>query len=187
VRRGALGAAILALGLATAAAAGEPPSPIDAIREALAQVHRTDCKTRAIADIFDYPEMARRALGRHWRDRTEAERAQLVELLQGHVLTWYSRFCERRDFVQLGTAVVDGDRAVLSATAIREGRAVAIVYRLQSPDAKRWLVYDVEIAGRSHVRALYAELDRILLNEGYRDLVARLSAERETPRTAKSP
>lgn len=181
--RAALPGIVLALGLASASAGAEPSSALDPVRETLAAVHRTDCKPSA--DLFDGTEIARRALGRHWRDRTAAEREQLVTLLRGHFVTWYSRLCERREFVQFGTATVDGDRAVLSARSIREGRDVSILYRLQSPDGKRWLVYDVEVAGRSHVRALHAEFDRILLNEGYGELIPRLAAEQEAARPAK--
>jgi ABC-type transporter MlaC component len=166
---------------------GTSTSSLDGVRTVLGQVHGTTCNAREAAGLFDYRDMARRALGRHWRDRTGAERSQLVDLVRQHVLAWYSRLCERHDFVQFGVPVGDGDRASLAGRAIRGGRDVTIVYRLRSPDTKRWLVYDVEVAGRSHARALYAEFDRLLLNEGYAELVARLTLDSETPRAAGTP
>jgi phospholipid transport system substrate-binding protein len=186
-------AGLCALGLwgwlVAAAADGPVPADIarlDQVRQVLARVHATNCQARDAAAAFDYQEIARRALGRHWRDRTEADRGELVALLRGHFLGWYSRLCQRQDLLHFQAPVVDGDRAVLPARAIREGRAVSIVYRLQLSDTARWLVYDVEVAGRSHARTLYAELDRILLNEGYRDVVARLAEEQEAARVTRA-
>jgi len=159
---------------------------LEDIRASLGRVHATSCHAREADHAFDYHEITRRVLGRHWRDRTEAERAELVDLLRGHVLTWYTRLCQRQDFVQFDPVVRDGDRAVFSASAIREGHKVSVVYRLRSSDMKHWLVYDVEVAGRSHTRMLYFEFDRILLNEGYAELVARLTAEQDQRKAART-
>ena len=166
-------------------------SPED-IRASLERVHAKpadappNCRVREVGYVFDYHEITRRVLGRHWRDRTEAERVELVDLLRGHVLTWYTRLCLRQDFVQFEPIVRDGKRAVFSASAIRDGHKTSIVYRLRSSDEKQWLVYDVEAAGRSHTRMLYFEFDRVLLNEGYAELVARLTAEQEQRKAAKA-
>src|SRR5262245_45547493 len=93
--RGLLFAWALLVGLLTAwtAMAG---APTDQLQPAVEQVIRTledpalkgpgkgeerRRALRGVADeIFDWTEMSRRALGRHWQDRTPAEQQEFVEL-----------------------------------------------------------------------------------------------------------
>src|SRR5690348_11629883 len=37
---------------------------------------------KAIGQIFDYQEMAQRSMGRHWKDRTPAEKKEFVTLFE---------------------------------------------------------------------------------------------------------
>ena len=155
---------------------------LEGIRTTLATVHGTGCDAGDAAHAFDFREIARRTLGRHWHDRTEAERRESVALLSAHFLRRYSRLCERHDHVHFELPIADGNRAVILARAIRDGRDVAIVYRLQSSDMKRWFVYDVDVAGHSRTRSTYSDLDRIILTEGYRVMIEQLAADLETRR-----
>jgi ABC-type transporter MlaC component len=157
---------------------------LEDIRTALAAVHGARCRVDELADIFDLDEIARRTLGRHWHDRTEAERTRAMELLRAYYVRRYARFCERQEHVHFERPIVDGNRAVLVARGIREGHDVPVVYRLRSSDTKRWVVYDVDVGGRSHTRSTYMELDRIILNEGYRHMVEQVAADLGSPRGA---
>jgi ABC-type transporter MlaC component len=148
----------------------------------LTKLNAAACNAGApgVPAVFDVDEMARRALGRHWRDRSELERGRFTRRFASLFGRWYRGLCERQGQPHLGRPVAEGAWAHVPAVIMREGRRVSLVYRLHerrlSPEEARWLVYDVDVNGRSRLRAFYAEFDRIILNEGYADLVGRLDA-----------
>jgi MlaC protein len=133
--------------------------------------------------LFDTVELARRALGRYHRDRTEAELAQFTDLFGLRFQQWYTGALGRIRDLRIVAGTTDGDWAVLPARTSRPGRD--LVYRLHRADGRRWLVYDVEVNGRSRLGLFHVEYDRIILDEGYRALVARL--REEVDREARSP
>ncbi|MBI4271090.1 MAG: ABC transporter substrate-binding protein [Candidatus Rokubacteria bacterium] len=87
----ALGVLIVQVGVVSAAYAGDPT---DQIRQRVGRVFHLlgaassgetpterDTAVRKIVDeMFDWTEMAKRALGRHWAQRTPAEQEKFVQL-----------------------------------------------------------------------------------------------------------
>ena len=51
---------------------------------------RVDRLREALAAVFDYEEMAKRALGPHWRQRTPAEQEEFVKLFRDFLERVYS-------------------------------------------------------------------------------------------------
>ena len=188
---------LLTLATATAGRAGadEPelaPPPLEDVSmplvtvTVLLQTLNVDlCSSPAVAPfvLFDTVELARRALGRYHRDRTEAELAEFTDLFGRRFQQWYAGALGRIRDPQIGAGTIDGSWAVLPARTSRPGRD--LVYHLHHAEGRRWLVYDVQVNGRSRLGLFNAEYDRIILNEGYRALVDRLRAEVE--REARSP
>ncbi len=131
---------------------------------------------RAAEDLFDYGEMARRTLVRHWADRSAEERQEFVRLFTrllersylGKIQDWAG---ER--VVYLGEAV-DGDRAeVRSKIVTARRREIPIEYRLHRSGV-HWQVYDVLFEGASVVSVYRSQFNRIIQESSFAALIDRM-------------
>ncbi len=128
--------------------------------------------------IFDWTELARRSLGRHWQNRTDAERDEFVRLFHDLLERTYLSRLERYNgerIVYTGDSM-EGDQATVRTKLLdKENREVAIDYRvLRRGD--RWLVYDVLIESVSLVANYRAQFDQIIRAGSYGQLVEKLKA-----------
>jgi phospholipid transport system substrate-binding protein len=177
--------------LATAGSAGAGP-PTDALREYTEAVQkvlddpalksedrrheRRAAVRKAAAEAFDVQETAQRALGRHWQQRTPAEREEFVRLFADLLEQTYIakidlyggerlRFTDER---------IDGDSAVVRARVVtRQGAEVPVEGRMHRRN-ERWLIYDVVIENVSLIANYRAQFDRIIRTSSYNDLIKRL-------------
>jgi phospholipid transport system substrate-binding protein len=145
-------------------------------------------KVRKIAeDIFDYPDTARRALGRHWNDRTPQQRQEFSQLF-GDVLdrAYISKIeLYRGEKVTYAGESIDGDEATVKTKIITDkGTEVPVDYRAHLKNG-RWLVYDVIIEGVSLVANYRSQFNKIVQTESYAALLDKLRAKDVEP--AASP
>jgi ABC-type transporter MlaC component len=128
---------------------------------------------------FDLFEIGRRALGRHALDYRDPEVTEFGRLVARRLLRWYSGTLHRERTPKswpdpiFGTGTAVGLWATVSALTPGSHR---FVYYLHWHEGA-WRVYDIEVDGRSRVRAYYAEFDQIILNEGYDVLLRRLTID----------
>ncbi len=166
------------LALASPAGGAGPDDTLDEVTVRLNQLNVELCSAApsAPSGLFDTTEIARRALGHYHRDRTHGELAEFTGLMALRFQQWYAGMLGRITELRIGTGTVDGDWATLRARIARSGsgRERDLIYRLHRTPGGPWLVYDVENNGRSRLRAFHGEFDRIILNEGYRELVDRI-------------
>ncbi len=131
---------------------------------------------RAATRLFDFQEMARRTLARHWSDRTPSEREEFValfrDLLERSYLSRLENYSGER-IVYLGETV-DGEFATVRSK-ILTGRTseVALAYRLHLVGS-RWAVYDILVEGVSFVGSYRSQFNRIIAKSSYEDLVRKL-------------
>ena len=188
IRRAALTALALALALAAVprAWAGEPTEQLSAridqvfrILEdpALKPAERAEERRAAIRrvahDIFDFEELARRSLGRHWQARTPEERDEFVRLL-GHLLEraylGKLELYNGERIVLLGD-FVDGDLATVRTRVVtRQGTEIPVDYRMQRR-GDGWRAYDVAIEGVSLVANYRSQFDKIIRRASFQQLV----------------
>ncbi len=107
-----------------------------------------------IADrLFDFPEMARRALARHWRERTPQEQNEFVIVFKQLLARAYLGKLENyagEQTVYLGETV-DGEFATVHSKIVTSrGSEIPVDYRLHQVGS-RWVVYDVAVSGVSFV------------------------------------
>ena len=134
-----------------------------------------------VAPLFDFSEMARRSLGRHWRRRTPEQReeftrlfAQLLERTYAGRITSYDAqrahvVGERIDgrFAHVDTLIVD-----------REGRRFDVDYRMhRSGSPGGWRIYDVVVEDISLVNNYRAQFNRVIDRESYEGLVEKLRSQ----------
>lgn len=139
----------------------------------------------AFERVVDFPEASRRALAVHWRNRTEAERAEFTGLFKE--LVTYSYIVKVEPYagetvVFVGESEQDGTTTVLTKVQTRQG-AVPVDYRMHAVDG-RWLVYDVLVEGVSLVGNYRAQFNTIVQTSSFAELIRRMKARVDELSTA---
>jgi phospholipid transport system substrate-binding protein len=134
---------------------------------------------RSITDgVFDWTEMARRALGRHWSTRSPGEQEEFVPLFRDLLERAYIGKIEKYsgEPVNYAGESIDGDQAtVRTRISMKGAEDVPIDYRMHR-QGDRWLVYDVLIERISLINNYRTQFDGIIKTSSYEDLVKRLKA-----------
>jgi phospholipid transport system substrate-binding protein len=186
--------AVLALVAAQAAHAGPPTdqlkSTIDRILvvvedPALKQPGKAEerrQKIRTIAnEVFDWQEVGKRALARHWQPRTPQEReefsALFADLLERSYVGKIESYSGEKILYE--QEMIDGEQATVRTKLVtKAGTQIPIDYRMQK-GGDRWRVYDVLIENVSLVGNYRSQFNRIIQQSGYQDLVQRLKTKQE--------
>lgn len=190
-------AAFLAFGQA-----GEAASPTDQLRPALEEVVRIledpalkgDAKRperqarvrEAVADRFDFAEMARRAMAAHWRSLNEPQREEFIRLFRALLEHTYlpKIALYQGERVRFVGESVDGDLAtVQSLIVLKDGKEVSVAYRVRQRGG-RWLVYDISVEGISFVSNYRSQFNEIIRRGSYQELVRRIRQRIESPPSA---
>ena len=136
---------------------------------------RSRAELRRIAlDLFDFDEMARRTLSRHWAGRTRAEQSEFVPLFMDVLERAYVGRIEAyagEKIAYVGESI-DGNYAVVRSKILppRRRPETAVDYRLHRRDG-RWKVYDVLVDGVSFVSTYRSEFNRVITGSSYPALV----------------
>ena len=137
---------------------------------------RVDRLRETLNAIFDYEEMAKRALGPHWRQRTAAEREEFVKLFRDFLEKVYSEkmFLYAGENVRFGREVIDNEFAQVESTIIQvKGEEIAVVYKLRQVNGQ-WKVYDAIVENISIINNYRSQFDRVISTSSYEELVKRL-------------
>ena len=138
----------------------------------------------AVLPLFDFPEMARRSLGAHWRRRTPEQREEFTtlftRLLERTYASRISAYQGQR--VHFLTERVDGRYAQVDTRIVdREGRKFDVDYRLhRSGSPGGWRIYDVVIADISLVNNYRAQFNRVINRNSFEALMERLRSQPAT-------
>ena len=190
---------IVVLGLLTGAAgAGEP---LDKIRETVEEVlsilgdetlqapERQELRRgklrQAVQQRFGLEEMARRALGRHWRDLSADQRQEFVALFSDLLERSYVGKIEGTGAgsqVAYPKETIDdeGFASVLTVITNRLGSQVEVEYRLLRRDGTTpWEVYEIVIEGVSLINNYRTQFNNIIHRTSYDGLVKQLRLKQE--------
>lgn len=195
----------LAAWLMVVGAMAATPSPTDVVQTAVTRVivamqddpDRQQARAeirKAAASLFDFDEMARRTLTRHWASRSPEEQTEFVRLFtdllersyMGRIESWSG------EKIVYTSEVVDGAFASVRSKIITRRAEVAIEYRLLQRDG-RWRVYDVLMDGVSFVSTFRSAFDRIIQQSSWSGLMdkmrkrAVLETRERTSRIVSSP
>lgn len=136
---------------------------------------------QAIGAIFDYREMAKRSLGKHWRRRTPDERKYFVELFSSLLENSYADKIEsyHNEKIEYYREYRDGNYAEVKSKIMTPSHdEYSLDYRLLKKSGK-WMVYDVVIEGVSLVSNYRSQFNHIISSDGYAELVGKLESKRE--------
>jgi len=187
----------LAMWILLAAGGGGQPevSPTQVVQAATEQVlqtvqdselaappvqERRRAEVQRIADrLFDFPEMARRALALHWRERTPQEQNEFVYVFKQLLARAYLGKLENyagEQIVYLGE-MVDGKFATVRSKIVTgRGSEIPVDYRLHLVGA-RWAVYDVAVSGVSFVANYRGQFDKVIRTSSYQTLMRDLRSK----------
>ena len=177
--------------VAGAAVASPVTGPREAVESAIVQVlsviqdgevngkavtDRRAAVRRIARELFDYDEMTRRTLSRHWSQRTADEQAEFVALFSDLLERSYVSRIEAYagEKIAFVGESIDGGFATVRSKVVTQRRTETVLdYRMHVRDG-RWRVYDVLIDGVSFVSTYRSQFDRVIQAESYGALVERL-------------
>lgn len=130
-------------------------------------------------ESFDFTEIARRSLGRHWQPLSEVQRTEFVglfgDLLERSYISKVELYVGEK--VVYGGERVDGDLAIVNTKIMtKNGIEVPIDYRLLRHD-DRWMIYDVNIEGISFVSNYRTQFSKIIQSGGYNSLIEKMKTK----------
>ena len=135
----------------------------------------------AVDERFDWEELSRRTLARHWLQRTPEEKKEFVVLF-GQLLerTYWSKVEDYSgEKVTYVGEQIDGDYALVEIKVLTsKNTEIPVFYKLKKKQGD-WLVYDISIEGVSLVNNYRAQFNDIIGKSSYRDLVKKLKEKIE--------
>ena len=140
---------------------------------------------------FGFAEMARRALGRHWRKLSPAQQKEVVplfsDLLERSYINKIESYGSGRDVEILYTKETvkpEGYAMVRTEIVNEQDLNFEIEYRLLKRD-EDWQVYDIVIEAVSLVNNYRTQFNKIISQESYPALVKKLKLKLEQEESVK--
>jgi phospholipid transport system substrate-binding protein len=140
---------------------------------------RRQALKKCISGIFNYSEMAKLTLGKHWNQRTQAERTQFTDIFATLLDNSYLSKIEsyNNEKIVYLKETIDGNYAEVKSKVITANRdEYSLDYRLLKENGK-WMVYDVVIEGVSLVSNYRTQFSRTINNNGYNELIKKLQTK----------
>ena len=200
--RWVIGIAVLGL-LTGAVSAGEPLEKIrETVEDVLSvladetlqaperQTLRRDKLRQAVYQRFGFEEMARRSLGRHWRDLSADQRQAFVALFSDLLERSYVGKIEGAGAgseVTYPRETIDdeGFASVMTVITNPLGSQIEVEYRLLQRDGDAdWEVYDIVIEGVSLINNYRTQFNNIIHRTSYDGLVKQLRLKQEQEEAA---
>lgn len=142
-----------------------------------ASAERTAEIREIVRDMFDFDEISKRALSRHWQTLQTAEQAEFVPLFRDLLERAYLAQVESVGgdrIVFLGESIdAGGSATVRSKVLTRHGGEIPLDYRMHVIGGS-WRIYDVIVQGISFIASYRTQFDRVIRAESYSSLRDRL-------------
>ncbi|MBT3343963.1 MAG: ABC transporter substrate-binding protein [Gemmatimonadetes bacterium] len=135
-----------------------------------------------INQAFDFQELSRLSLGKHWSGRTAEEQTEFVAIYQGIIerrnFDIFVEYYRQGDISYVQEAIDDSGRARVEAQVPMKRETKQIVYALHSPEAgEQWRIYDLSIDGASTVDGNRRTYGRYITRHSFDKLMERLRAQ----------
>jgi len=134
---------------------------------------------KAVDEVFDWEEMAKRTLGRHWRRRSESEKKEFIylfgKLLERTYLDKVEGYSGEK-VIYIGERVQGNYALVKVKILTKQDREIPVLYRMKKK-AGKWMVYDVCIEGVSLVNNYRTQFNNILVRSSFKRLIEKLKAK----------
>ena len=141
---------------------------------------RQDKLRQIVAATFDFTEMAKSALGYHWKDITPAQQQEFttafVAFIEDSYLSKINDYSGQQ--VNFLRASNEGAQYAQVNTDIIQpkGDAIHVNYRLLQENST-WRIYDVTVDAISIIANYRNQFNRVMNNKGYDTLIADLKSK----------
>jgi len=135
----------------------------------------------AVDERFDWREMSKRTLARHWKKRTEREKEEFVDLFGKLLERTYLDKVEGysgEKVLYVGERVEGNYGIVVVKIVTKKDTEILVKYKLKNKGSE-WLVYDISIEGVSLVNNYRKQFNSIMTRSSYEDLVKKLRTKVE--------
>jgi phospholipid transport system substrate-binding protein len=137
---------------------------------------------KAVRDVFDFEEMAKRSLGQYWRQRSDAEKKDFTDLyadlLERSYINRIESYSDEK--IVYGGEKVDADFAVVPSKFItKRNEDITADYKLMLKGGT-WFVYDMVIENVSLVNNYRIQFNKIIRTSSYEELVRKMKNKRES-------
>jgi phospholipid transport system substrate-binding protein len=132
-----------------------------------------------IGTLFDYTEMTKRAIGGHWKELSAPDKKEITGLFETLLENSYANKIEsynNEKVIYLREDTEDNYSEVKTKIVTVKRDEYAVDYRLMNKDG-RWMVYDVVIEGVSLVSNYRTQFNKIINNQGFKELLKKLRAK----------
>ncbi len=128
-----------------------------------------------VGDTFDYEELSRQSLGKHWGERTPAERKEFSGLYRQLIEKSYAdpKLYRRVEKITYDGAEAVGSAATVKTTVYYKGEKSAVKYAMRLL-AGRWLITDMVIDDVSVVRNNRQNFYKEIARSSYAGLVGKI-------------
>lgn len=148
----------------------------------VAELRATGLPQKALDLIFgrfDFSEMTKRSLGRHWADLNPGERREFVDAFTQRLLRAYGRSMRANgdEKIEYGRENLDGEYAKVETKVISgNGEDVPVDYQLHDINGQ-WKVYDVVIDSISIVNNYRAQFERVIAKTSLKELLQKIKQQ----------
>ncbi len=128
---------------------------------------------REISNSLDFEEIAKKVMGKHWKERSPEEKKEFIELYVSNVKGTLMRKTGPRfgeKIISLSEKQKNGRAKVHIGLLKRTVEEVSADFRLIKKDGK-WQIYDLIYQGVSLVRNYRSQIYSFLSNSSYEELV----------------
>lgn len=135
----------------------------------------------AVDERFDWREMSKRTLARHWKKRSDREKEEFVDLFGKLLERTYLDKVEgySGEKVLYVSEKVEGKYGIVIVRIVtKKDTEILVKYKLKNKGSK-WLVYDISIEGVSLVNNYRKQFNSIMTRSSYGDLVEKLRTKVE--------
>jgi phospholipid transport system substrate-binding protein len=127
--------------------------------------------------LFNFPEMARRSLGFHWRQLSPEDRQEYVTLFTKLLERSYAGKIDLYDgetVIFIREDVDDNYARVDSKIISKRGEEFSVDYKLLRTNGD-WRIYDVVVEHISLVNNYRSQFNRVISNSSYENLIKRIN------------
>ena len=145
------------------------------------KVERREKIRKAISKSFSFKAMAKRSMGKYWKERTPQERTEFTELFRRLIEISYISKIEgftNEKVLYEKARTKKNISTVKTKIVTSKGTEIPISYRLMKRGDK-WLIYDIVIEGVSLVRNYKTQFSSVLRKKPYATLVEQLKTKVE--------
>jgi len=139
--------------------------------------------SQAIDERFDWEELSKRSLARHWAKRTADEQKEFMQLYRQLLERTYLDKVEdySGETVSYEGETIDGNYSVVKIKILTSAKKeIPVDYRMMKKGAD-WMIYDFSIEGVSLVNNYRSQFNSILVKSSYQDLVQKLKEKIAAP------